>query len=514
MDHIGLRFRDIYLGLKTGQMTFTRGGITKTFFFQDGGLLFAKTNVSEERLGEILLRSGKITPDVQESLPKYSVPNQFIGESLVQKRLITQRDLYEALLSQFNIIAVTCFSFFDAAMTFQPMERFFDQEFELRVSLPLILERGVRNMEFHPALKVFLARKIPFPKGASPAPFLPEEDKALWKGMASNLTTDLLESRSGIPPEKFWKTVYLFYCLDLVDLREETMAAPTPGPLPKPPEPRPAAPPPVPPPPPPAMPPPTRTEERRPLPADKSSPPAEVREQLAEALELHRKLGEMDYFQLLGVDRTADEAEVKKAYLKLARRFHPDLFGRHLDPENKRVIDDLFDHFTKAYRTLASKEEKAAYTQKGAAPAKKDEDKDKGKTADVRFRQAKTLYNVGRYEEAAALLEEAIRAKEGKGDYYLLLAMAESKVPSLAKRAERDYLKAIELEPWNPEPRVGLGVLFKKEGLTARARKEFERAIELEPEHRMARHELEQLNGGPKKGLKGLFSKDFFGKKK
>jgi Tfp pilus assembly protein PilF len=59
-----------------------------------------------------------------------------------------------------------------------------------------------------------------------------------------------------------------------------------------------------------------------------------------------------------------------------------------------------------------------------------------------------------------------------------------------------------------------LGVLFKKEGLTARARKEFERAIELEPEHRMARHELEQLNGGPKKGLKGLFSKDFFGKKK
>jgi len=513
MDHIGLCFRDIYLGLKTGQMTFARGGIAKSFFFQDGGLLFAKTNVSEERLGEILHRTGKITAEVQESLPKYSVPNQFIGESLVQKRLITQRDLYEALLSQFNIIAVTCFSFFDAAMSFQPMERFFDQEFELRVSLPLIIERGVRNMEFHPALKIFLARKIPFPKGASPAPFLPEEEKALWKGMSSNTTIDLLETGSGIPPEKFWKSVYLFYCLDLIDLREETMAAPTPGPIPRPPEPRPSAAPP-PPPPPPRMPPPPLPAEKRPPRADESSPPAEVREQLAEAVELHHKLGEMDYFQLLGVDRTADEAEVKKAYLKLARRFHPDLFGRHLEPESKRIVDELFDQLTKAYRTLTSKEEKAAYTQKGAAPARKDEDKDKGKAADVRFRQAKTLFNAGRFEEAAALLEEAIRAKEGKGDYYLLLAMAESKVPSLAKKAERDYLKAIELEPWNPEPRVGLGVLFKKEGLSARAKKEFERALELEPEHRMARRELEEIDGSHKKGLKGLFSKDFFGKKK
>jgi len=494
MDHIGLRFREIFLGSKTGRLTFQRSGITKSFVFQDGGLLSAKTNVSEERLGEILFRTGKISAEVQATLPKYSVPNHFIGESLVQRRLISQRDLYEALLAQYNVIALTCFSFFDATLTFEASERYFDQEFEQRISLPLIIERGIRSMEFHPALKSFLSGKVLVPKDASHAPYLTDEEKGLWHRVALSVTSDVLQSASGLDPAKFWKTIYLFYCLDIIDSQEEGKRGPSPEPPAGPPQGAPQPPPPSP-------------------PAEKKAAPSGMEEQLAEALEFHRKLDEMDYFQLLGVSRTADEAEVKKAYLRLARRIHPDLFGRHLDPDDKAKIDDLFDHLTKAYRTLTSKEEKAAYTQKGAAAARPDE-KDRGKNADVRFRQAKTLYNSGRYEEAIAHLEEAIRLKDGKGDYYLLLAMAESRVPAMAKKAERDYLKAIELEPWNAEPHVGLGVLYKNEGLTARARKEFERTLEIEADHRLARRELEEMDGGPKKGLRGLFSKDRFGSKK
>lgn len=508
MDHIGLRFREIFLGLKTGQLIFQRGGITKSFLCQDGGLIFAKTNISEERLGEILFRTGKISSEVQATLPKFSLPNQFIGESLVQRRLISQRDLYDSLLAQFNVVALTCFSFFDGTLTFQPMERFVDQEFELRISLPLIIERGIRSMEFHPALKTFLSEKIPVPKGDSVAPYLADEEKALWQRTDSNTPADLLQAVSGIPPEKFWKTIYLFYCLDLVDLKEEegatTKIAPPPRPEPAAPpaKPRPAAVPPA----SPKAPPPPRPE--------KTTPPTGMEEQLAEALELHYKLAELDYFQLLGVDRTADETEVKKAYFKLARRFHPDLFGRNLDAETKTKIDEVFDHLTKAYRTLTSKEEKDAYTKKGAAPARPAEDKDRGKSADVRFRQAKTLFNAGRFEEAAFLLEEAIRLQDAKGDYYLLLAMAEARVPALSKKAEHDYLKAIELESWNAEPHVGLGVLYKNAGLATRARKEFERALELEPEHRLAKKELSDLDGDQKKGLRGLFSRDLFGAKK
>jgi tetratricopeptide (TPR) repeat protein len=157
------------------------------------------------------------------------------------------------------------------------------------------------------------------------------------------------------------------------------------------------------------------------------------------------------------------------------------------------------------------------YTSKLASVAA-DDDKDRSKNAEIRFRQGKTLFNQGRYEEALVLLEEAVRLKDDKGDYFLLLAMAESKVPALSKKAERDFLKAIEMESWNPEGFVGLGLLYKREGLLLRARKQFERALEIDSEHKAARKALGEMEENPesakKTGLKGFFSKDLFGSKK
>jgi tetratricopeptide (TPR) repeat protein len=115
------------------------------------------------------------------------------------------------------------------------------------------------------------------------------------------------------------------------------------------------------------------------------------------------------------------------------------------------------------------------------------------------------------------LLEEAVRLKDNKGDYFLLLAMAESKVPALSKKAEKDFLKAIEIESWNPEGFVGLGMLYKREGLLLRARKQFERALEIDSDHKAARQalaEMDERSEGKKSGFRGLFSKDLFGSKK
>ncbi|MCK7477067.1 MAG: hypothetical protein M0C28_05780 [Candidatus Moduliflexus flocculans] len=47
--------------------------------------------------------------------------------------------------------------------------------------------------------------------------------------------------------------------------------------------------------------------------------------------------------------------------------------------------------------------------------------------------------------------------------------MCESKLPAYVRKAEQDFLKAIQLEPWNPEGYVGLGLLYKAEGLQTKA---------------------------------------------
>ena len=108
-----------------------------------------------------------------------------------------------------------------------------------------------------------------------------------------------------------------------------------------------------------------------------------------------------------------------------------------------------------------------------------------------------------------------MRLRKNKGDFYLLLAMAESKIPVFRKKAQEDFLKAISLEPWNPEAYVGLGFLYKNEGLLTKASKQFQKALEADADHKLARQELEQINKGARpKGLKGLLSLSIFGSKK
>ena len=525
MKHIALLLKEIASERKSGQLDATYPRVQKFLYFQDGGLIFAKTNVPEERLGSILYKSGKISGDVFESIPGLTTSGRMIGEILIAKRLISQKDLFDALLAQMWLITLGLFSHFEAEFFFHSREPFMDQDFETKVHLLPVIERGIREMEFNVELAEFLGPLVLAPSGRSMVLNLTDEEKTLLGLLDGNRTAKILLENSGIDPPSYWKSIFLLYCLDLAE-----EASPATVPLTEPP----AAPEPlrmetliepksvsVPETPPESVlePPPADVAEApapKPEPKGRSQTDPETAAALAEALEIKRRIPDIDFYQVLGVARSASEDEVKKAYFVLARKYHPDRFGRNLPPGVKEQIDDVFDYITKAYRTLTNKDKKMTYASKLTSVAA-DDDKDRSKNAEIRFRQGKTLFSQGRYEEALMLLEESVRLKDDKGDYFLLLAMAESKVPALSKKAERDFLKAIELESWNPEGFIGLGLLYKKEGLLLRARKQFERALEIDSDHKAARKALGDMDERPetkKGGLKGMFSKDLFGSKK
>ncbi len=67
-----------------------------------------------------------------------------------------------------------------------------------------------------------------------------------------------------------------------------------------------------------------------------------------------------DYYKILGVDRDASQAEIKKKYRKLAAKFHPDK-----NPGNKRA-EARFKEIGEAYEVLKDPEKRKLYDQVGA----------------------------------------------------------------------------------------------------------------------------------------------------
>ncbi|MFA7538111.1 MAG: DnaJ domain-containing protein [Candidatus Cloacimonadaceae bacterium] len=72
-------------------------------------------------------------------------------------------------------------------------------------------------------------------------------------------------------------------------------------------------------------------------------------------------MAKRDYYEVLGVSRDATEDEIKKAYRKLAMKYHPDK-----NPNNKEA-EEKFKEASEAYEVLYDKEKRQVYDQYGHA---------------------------------------------------------------------------------------------------------------------------------------------------
>ncbi|WP_417093377.1 DnaJ domain-containing protein, partial [Megasphaera sp.] len=73
-------------------------------------------------------------------------------------------------------------------------------------------------------------------------------------------------------------------------------------------------------------------------------------------------MSKRDYYEVLGVPKDASDAEIKKAFKKLALKYHPDR-----NPDNPKAAEENVKDINEAYSVLWNKQKRAEYDQSGPA---------------------------------------------------------------------------------------------------------------------------------------------------
>jgi curved DNA-binding protein CbpA len=252
----------------------------------------------------------------------------------------------------------------------------------------------------------------------------------------------------------------------------------------------------------------------------------------AELLERADKLGGQDYFQMLGVEQAATKDDIQRAYLKLAKTWHPDRLPAPLAGV-KDVCAKLFAHLSEAQAALLDDEKRAKYLVLIKEGGGTKDEQDLVQTllaAAAEFQKADYFLKKNDLFQAEMHVRKAHQADPEQADYLALLTWLEAqksqylgKEKTLEKIALLD--KAIKLNANCERAYFYRAMLFKRANMPREAIRDLKRCVEINPKSLDAARELRLIHirkegpataGGPaakrkeeEESLGGLFGKLF-----
>jgi curved DNA-binding protein CbpA len=204
--------------------------------------------------------------------------------------------------------------------------------------------------------------------------------------------------------------------------------------------------------------------------------------------------GKGTYYQLLGVTAESPNAQVKKNYYSLARKFHPD---SHVG--NRELITrlkDLMVIIAEAYRTLENQDKRAAYDKSLAAVGGFRMHREKTVTEDsieAWLKRANECLRARNFVGSIVWLRKCVETAPEQALYRAMLARSLGTVPQYRNEAIEQFQKAIDLDPWKESVYVAFAELFESLQLAGRARAVYSKLLEINPTHAKACERLVAL---------------------
>jgi len=188
----------------------------------------------------------------------------------------------------------------------------------------------------------------------------------------------------------------------------------------------------------------------------------------SEVMALHARLGELDLWQVLGVQRGAVASEVKRAYLTAAKRLHPDHLMRLGLYDLKEVANDVFTQIARAYEVLSDPDERARYEESTAGVS--ETQALLAAQAEQLYQRGELLMRGGNFRGAAELLERAVQTYDAEPEYHGALAWALfRKTPPDSARALQHFERALAEGGEQPQLMLRMSLLLREVGEAPRA---------------------------------------------
>jgi len=458
---------------KTGTLSLRTPLFTKETYLHAGDAIFASSTYEDDRLGEMLLKTDKITVeqyDKSVEILKSSRKRQ--GAILVELGYITPKDLFWGVKYQVKEIIQSMFLLEDAEYEFREGQIPTQEVITLKMSMGNLIYEGVKKIDNWTRIRNEMPDTDSVLRlSADPLTLFqgielsPQDRKVLSLIDGKKMIKDVIES-SLLGSFEALKILYVLWAIGIIEqttaIQAEAAAGETAG-----------------------------AQEEPALLEEILRPHSEEEESLLMRIDaLYQKLSVLNKYELLETEAGADTETIKKNYYRLAKEFHPDRYFAVTDNSVKAKLTEIFDAVTKAYDSLKDEKTRQEYLRTAVSP--RQEGPSGEMRAEEQFKRGVDEFKKGNFSGAVENFKWATKLTPKSAQYWSYLSLALSKMPGMLKDAEEALLVTVKLEPFNADHYANLGLIYMKAGVRKRARSNFEKALKIDPSNEKAKKGLEQ----------------------
>jgi hypothetical protein len=136
----------------TGVLSLVSGGARKALYLKGGRVVFASSNLPNDRLGEILIREGKITVEEYEASIKAITKGKRQGKVLVEMGALSPKDLWEGVQTQVREIVFSIFMWEEGQFHFEESTLPDKERITVDLDVTNLILEGVRRVDANGAV--------------------------------------------------------------------------------------------------------------------------------------------------------------------------------------------------------------------------------------------------------------------------------------------------------------------------------------------------------------------------